>query len=213
MSGLTFSQAGQLQNQYGIGSSAVEKYLWHTASCDDVSILGWQTDENSAGDQNVFLNQVFTLISNLMYKLRLLVVIMVLWRWVGTYVTWWCDTFPNGLCKYSYLNCFYDRSNIFPVPQNRVLEDNIRLSVMCDFCWTNMRTRTKRTRGTENPDAFIRLNMQIVRVAHFSFITQVERQLCIVDRGYAIVTKQQWGDRTNKFCATTFSWAFSIFTA
>jgi hypothetical protein len=26
-------------------------------------------------------------------------------------------------------------------------------------CWTNMRTRTKRTRGTENPDAFIRLNM------------------------------------------------------
>jgi hypothetical protein len=25
--------------------------------------------------------------------------------------------------------------------------------------WTNMRTRTKRTRGTENPDAFIRLNM------------------------------------------------------
>jgi hypothetical protein len=33
--------------------------------------------------------------------------------------------------------------------------------------------------------------MQIVRVAHFSFITQVERQLCIVNRGYAIVTKQQ----------------------
>jgi hypothetical protein len=30
-----------------------------------------------------------------------------------------------------------------------------------------------------------------VRVAHFSFITQVERQLCIVYRGYAIVTKQQ----------------------
>jgi hypothetical protein len=54
-----------------------------------------------------------------------------------------------------------------------------------------MRTRTKRTRGTENPDAFIQLNMQIVRVAHFSFITQVERQLCIVNRGYAIVTKQQ----------------------
>jgi hypothetical protein len=26
-------------------------------------------------------------------------------------------------------------------------------------CWTNMRTRTKRSRGTENPDAFIRLNM------------------------------------------------------
>jgi hypothetical protein len=63
-----------------------------------------------------------------------------------------------------------------------------------------MRTRTKRTRGTENPDAFIRLNtecdrirlnMRIVRVAHFSFITHVERQLCIVNRGYAIVTKQQ----------------------
>jgi hypothetical protein len=48
-------------------------------------------------------------------------------------------------------------------------------------CWTNMRTRTKRTRGTENPDAFIRLNMQIVRVARFSFITHVERQLCIVN--------------------------------
>jgi hypothetical protein len=59
------------------------------------------------------------------------------------------------------------------------------------LCWTNMRTRTKRTRGTENPDAFIRLNMRIVRVAHFSFITQVERQLCIVNRGYTIVTKQQ----------------------
>jgi hypothetical protein len=41
-----------------------------------------------------------------------------------------------------------------------------------------------------------------VRVAHFSFITQVERQLCIVNRGYAIVTKQQWGDRTNKFRST-----------
>jgi hypothetical protein len=60
----------------------------------------------------------------------------------------------------------------------------------CD-CWTNMRTRTKRTRGTENPDAFIRLNMRIVRVTHFSFITQVERQLCIVNQGYTIVTKQQ----------------------
>jgi hypothetical protein len=58
-----------------------------------------------------------------------------------------------------------------------------------------MRTGTKRTRGTENPVAFIRLrirlNMQIVRVAHFSVITHVERQLCIVNRGYAIVTKQQ----------------------
>jgi hypothetical protein len=41
-----------------------------------------------------------------------------------------------------------------------------------------------------------------VRVAHFSFITQVERQLCIVNGGYAIVTKQQWGDRTNKFRST-----------
>jgi hypothetical protein len=30
----------------------------------------------------------------------------------------------------------------------------------------------------------------------------VERQLCIVNRGYAIVTKQQWGDQTNKFCST-----------
>jgi hypothetical protein len=54
-----------------------------------------------------------------------------------------------------------------------------------------MRTQTKRTQGTENPDAFIQLNMRIVRVAHFSFITQVERQLCIVNRGYTIVTKQQ----------------------
>jgi hypothetical protein len=63
--------------------------------------------------------------------------------------------------------------------------------VRCGGCRTNMRTRTKRTRGTENLDAFIRLNMRIVRVAHFFFITQVERQLCIVNRGYAIVTKQQ----------------------
>jgi hypothetical protein len=56
---------------------------------------------------------------------------------------------------------------------------------------TNTRTRTKRTGGTENPDAFIGLNMRIVRVAHLFFITQVERQLCIVNRGYTIVTKQQ----------------------
>jgi hypothetical protein len=41
-----------------------------------------------------------------------------------------------------------------------------------------------------------------VRVTHFSLITNVERQLCIVNRGYAIVTKQQWGDRTNKFRST-----------
>jgi hypothetical protein len=27
------------------------------------------------------------------------------------------------------------------------------------LCWTNMRTRAKRTRGTEIPDAFIQLNM------------------------------------------------------
>jgi hypothetical protein len=64
-----------------------------------------------------------------------------------------------------------------------------------------MITQTKRTRGTENPDAFIRLNMRIVRVAHFSFITEVERQLCIVNQGYTIVTKQQRGDQTNKFCS------------
>jgi hypothetical protein len=51
----------------------------------------------------------------------------------------------------------------------------------------NMQTRTKRTRGTENPDAFIQLNMRIVRVAHFSFITQVERHLCIVNRGYLLL--------------------------
>jgi hypothetical protein len=76
-------------------------------------------------------------------------------------------------------------------------------------CWTNMRTRTKRTRGTESPDAFIRLNMRIVRVAPFSFITQVERQLCIVNQGYAIVTKQQWGDRTNKFHSTIVLWPIS----
>jgi hypothetical protein len=33
-------------------------------------------------------------------------------------------------------------------------------------------------------------------------MTQVERQLCIVNRGYAIVTKQQSGDRMNKFRLT-----------
>jgi hypothetical protein len=55
-----------------------------------------------------------------------------------------------------------------------------------------MRTRTIRTRGTDNLDvSFIQLNMRIVRVAHFSLITHVERQLCIVNQGYAIVTKQQ----------------------
>jgi hypothetical protein len=37
----------------------------------------------------------------------------------------------------------------------------------------------------------MRLNMRIVRVAHFHFISQVERQLCIVNRGYAIVTEQE----------------------
>jgi hypothetical protein len=54
-----------------------------------------------------------------------------------------------------------------------------------------MRTRTKRTRGTENPDAFLGLNMQIVRVAHLSFITHVERQLCIVNQGYREETGSQ----------------------
>jgi hypothetical protein len=33
--------------------------------------------------------------------------------------------------------------------------------------------------------------MRIVRVAHFSLITHVDRQLRIVNRGYAIITKQQ----------------------
>jgi hypothetical protein len=65
------------------------------------------------------------------------------------------------------------------------------VSSIHDVCWFNMITCTKRTRGTENPDAFIRLNMRIMRVAHFSFIIHLERQLCIVNRGYAIVTKQK----------------------
>jgi hypothetical protein len=82
------------------------------------------------------------------------------------------------------------------------------ICIDCSTCWTNMRTQTKRTRGTENPDAFIPLNMRIVRVAHFSFVTQVERQLCIVKRGYAIVTKQQWGDRTNKFRSTVLQFTY-----
>jgi hypothetical protein len=65
---------------------------------------------------------------------------------------------------------------------------------------------------------WIQLNMRIVRVAHFSFTIHVERQLCIVNWGYAIVTKQQWGDGTNKFCSTVsadwhaFFWAsFCVF--
>jgi hypothetical protein len=33
--------------------------------------------------------------------------------------------------------------------------------------------------------------MRIVRVVHSSLIAHVERQLCIVNRGYAIVTEQQ----------------------
>jgi hypothetical protein len=52
---------------------------------------------------------------------------------------------------------------------------------------------------------WIRLNMQIVRVAHFSLITHVdERQLCIVNRGCPILVtkKQQWGVRMNKFRST-----------
>jgi hypothetical protein len=32
----------------------------------------------------------------------------------------------------------------------------------------------------------------------------VERQMCIVNRGYAIVTEQQWLDWTNKFHSTLF---------
>jgi hypothetical protein len=87
------------------------------------------------------------------------------------------------------------QDDVFPYISYQVAKDIKRC-----YCWTNMRTRTKRTQGTENPDAFIqlntecdriRLNMRIVRVAHFSFITRVERQLCIVNQGYAIVTKQQ----------------------
>jgi hypothetical protein len=63
-------------------------------------------------------------------------------------------------------------------------------------CWTNMRTRTKRTQGTENPDAFVLLNMiEYANGAESSslfFYNQcVERQLCIVNQGYAIVTEQQ----------------------
>jgi hypothetical protein len=66
----------------------------------------------------------------------------------------------------------------------------------------NMRTQTKQTRETENPDAFIWLNIRIVRVAHFFLITHVQRQLCIANRGYAIVAKQKWGDGKNKFRST-----------
>jgi hypothetical protein len=83
---------------------------------------------------------------------------------------------------------------------------------------------------------WIQLNiMRIVRVAHFSFITHVERQLCIVNRGYAIVTEQhhfsfithverqlcivnggyaivteqQWLHQTNEF--RSISWTILIF--
>jgi hypothetical protein len=36
----------------------------------------------------------------------------------------------------------------------------------------------------------------------FFNLTHVERQLCVVNGGYAIVTKQQCGDQTNKFRST-----------
>jgi hypothetical protein len=57
-----------------------------------------------------------------------------------------------------------------------------------------MITRAKRTRGTENPDAFVRLMIEYANresISLFFYNLDVERQLCIVDRGYAIITKQQ----------------------
>jgi hypothetical protein len=62
--------------------------------------------------------------------------------------------------------------------------------------------RNREPRCIYTIEYWIRLNMQLVRVAHFSFLSHVERQLCLVDRGYAIVTKQQWGDCTNTFRST-----------
>jgi hypothetical protein len=45
--------------------------------------------------------------------------------------------------------------------------------------------------------------MMIVRVSSLFFNKlSVERQLCIVNRGYAIVIEQQLLDQTNKFCST-----------
>jgi hypothetical protein len=52
-------------------------------------------------------------------------------------------------------------------------------------------SKKKRTQRTESPDAFIQLNMQIVRVAHFSFITHVERQLCIVNFTLLLQSKSE----------------------
>jgi hypothetical protein len=86
-------------------------------------------------------------------------------------------------------------------------------SAITTHCWKNMITFwTKRTRGMENPYTFIRLNIEcdwiwlnmwIVRVSSLFFYNPcVESQLCIVNRDYAIVTKQQWVDQTNKFCST-----------
>jgi hypothetical protein len=59
-----------------------------------------------------------------------------------------------------------------------------------------MRTQAMRTQGTENPDAFIRLNIKYnyenSKSSSLTFYNPcVERQLCVVDRGYAIVTKHQ----------------------
>jgi hypothetical protein len=78
----------------------------------------------------------------------------------------------------------------------------------------HMRTPTKRTRGTESPDAFIGLNIEYHCILNtieyansessslFFYNPYVERQLCIVNQGYAIVTEQQSLDRTNTFRST-----------
>jgi hypothetical protein len=109
----------------------------------------------------------------------------------------------EGICELEHKDrqLFYHQVNNFCLVKKQHIDPNKDPSFTGSYfhfyknhlscCWTIMRTRTKRTRGTENPNAFIRLNMQIVRVAHFSFITQVERQVCIVNQGYTIVTKQQ----------------------
>jgi hypothetical protein len=69
--------------------------------------------------------------------------------------------------------------------------------------------------------------MGIVRVAYLSLITNEEKQLCTVNLGYTIVTKQESGDRTKRFvqqeverdlvwskkCSSVFSKVARVFQA
>jgi hypothetical protein len=68
------------------------------------------------------------------------------------------DTKKYGRLKTKLNNAYVAGQNNYP----KRVESAVTMLAhqMNEKCWTNMRTRTKRTRGAGNPDAFIRLNTE-----------------------------------------------------